>query len=240
MELLSLSGELTVAIHKGLRKSAKEILEHEDNLRKTAKNADEAKQIDDVIEELEEISRNYKIDNFIERGMKNGKTIGKIAKEVIIRELHNVTETATQVSRALKNNEIRLIKLDEKEFYDAIKEYGEKLDDIKDVVASQKNEIIYIKNNTSLDKAFGEIVHEGKHALDHLDGLFKNEKLLREETKLIVHDKVYMKSYVDKMTKDQVIELRARIAEREFQLVAKQKPDFSSVAEMISFIFKKY
>jgi len=237
--LLFLSGELTVAIHNGLRKSAKEILEHEDDIRKSAKNADEARQIDDLIEELEEISRNYKIDNFIERGMKNGKTIGKIAKEVIIRELHNVTETATQVSRALKNNEIKLIKLDEKEFYDAIKEYGEKLDDIKDVVASQKGNIIYIKNDTSLDKAFGEIVHEGKHALDHLDGLFKNEKL-REETKLIVHDKVSMKSYVDKMTKDQVIELRARVAEREFQLAAKQKPDFSSVAEMISFIFKTY
>ena len=49
-----MSGELTVAIKGGLRKSAKEVLEHTDVLKKTAKNADEAKQIDEVIERLEE------------------------------------------------------------------------------------------------------------------------------------------------------------------------------------------
>ncbi|WP_257621336.1 MULTISPECIES: hypothetical protein [unclassified Chryseobacterium] len=38
----------------------------------------------------------------------------------------------------------------------------------------------------------------------------------------------------------QAIELRARIVEREFQQAAKQKLDFSSVSEMISFILKKY
>lgn len=54
LELLSLSGELSVAIHNGLRKSAKEILEHEDNIRKSAKNADEAKEIDNLINHLEE------------------------------------------------------------------------------------------------------------------------------------------------------------------------------------------
>ncbi|WP_310028963.1 hypothetical protein [Flavobacterium arsenatis] len=52
MELLSLGGELTAAIHNGIRKNAKEILKHEDDLRKTAKNAEEAKQIDEVIDEL--------------------------------------------------------------------------------------------------------------------------------------------------------------------------------------------
>lgn len=56
LELLSLSGELSVAIHNGLRKSAKEILEHEDDIRKSAKNVDETKQIDDVIDELIEVA----------------------------------------------------------------------------------------------------------------------------------------------------------------------------------------
>lgn len=55
LELLSLSGELSVAIHNGLRKSAKEILEHEDDIRNSAKNVDEAKQIDDVVGELMEV-----------------------------------------------------------------------------------------------------------------------------------------------------------------------------------------
>ncbi len=186
------------------------------------------------------LERNFKIDNFIERGIKSGKTIGKINNETIIRELHNVTEAATEVSRALKTSKIQLIKLDEADFFDAIKKPGEKLEDIKDVLASQIGDVIYIKNGTSLDKAFGEIVHEGKHALDHVKGLFEDIPLLRKETKLITHDKVSMKSIVDKMTDDQVIELRARIVEREFQQAAKQKLDFSSVEAMISYIFKIY
>lgn len=190
---------------------------------------------DKVINALKE-SRNFKIDNFIARNMANGKTIGDISKDIIIRELHNVTETATQVSRALKKGKIKLVKLDETEFFKAIKEPGETLDEIKDVVACQKGDKIYLKNNTPLDKAFGEIVHEGKHALDEAQDI----AVLREETKLIVHDNVSMKSYVDKMTDGQVIELRARIVEREFQIEAKQKTDFSSVFDMISFIFKKY
>ncbi|MGH1518782.1 toxin glutamine deamidase domain-containing protein [Chryseobacterium sp. JK1] len=56
LELLSLSGELSVAIHNGLRKSAKEILEHEDDIRNSAKNVDEAKQIDELIEDLFNVS----------------------------------------------------------------------------------------------------------------------------------------------------------------------------------------
>lgn len=56
LELLSLGGELTAAIKGGLRKSAKEVLEHTDDVKKTAKNAEEAKQIDEVIEHLEEVA----------------------------------------------------------------------------------------------------------------------------------------------------------------------------------------
>ena len=119
-----------------------------------------------------------------------------------------------------------------------VKEIDPKCKKPEEVVATQFNDEIYILEDTSVDKAFGEIVHEGKHALDHRNGLFDDITKLREETKLIVHDKYPMKSTVDKMTNKQVIELRARIAEREFQLAAKQKPDFQSVPEMISFIIR--
>ena len=54
--MLSLGGELTVAIKNGLRKSAKEVLEHEDELRKTAKTVDETKEIDELIEHLDEVA----------------------------------------------------------------------------------------------------------------------------------------------------------------------------------------
>lgn len=51
-----------------------------------------------------------------------------------------------------------------------------------------------------------------------------------------------MRSYVNKMTDGQVIEFRARIAEREFLLEAKVELDenYKSVAAMISFIFRAY
>lgn len=122
--------------------------------------------------------------------MANGKTIGNISKEIIIRELHNVTEISTEVSRALKKGNIKLLKLDKDDFFKAIKEPWEKLEDIKDVVASQKGKYIYIRNDTTLDKAFGEIVHEGQHAFDEINGLFDDIPLLRKETNLIVHDNI--------------------------------------------------
>jgi hypothetical protein len=252
IEMLSLSGELTLAIRNGLKRSATKLVGKEEDLTRLEKQLDEVRVDEDgakrkltqdekkgIIDELNE-RRNLKIDNFIQRNMANGKTIGNISKEIIIRELHNVTEISTEVSRALKKGNIKLLKLDKDDFFKAIKEPWEKLEDIKDVVASQKGKHIFIRNDTTLDKAFGEIVHEGQHAFDEINGLFDDIPLLRKETNLIVHDNISMKSYVSKMTDGQVIELRARIVEREFQQAAKQKLDFSSVSEMISFIFKKY
>ncbi|WP_295212160.1 hypothetical protein [uncultured Chryseobacterium sp.] len=231
-----------------MKRSAVRLVEKEEDLVRLEKQLDEAvieengakrklskNEKDEIVKEFNE-RRNFKIDNFIERNMANGKTIGSISKEVIITELHNITNAATEISKALKKGKIKLVKLDEKEFLNAIKMPGEKMEDIEDVLASQIEDVIYIRNDRPLDKAFGEIVHEGQHALDELKDIAE----LREETKLIVHDKISMRNYVDKMTDGQVIELRARIVEREFQQVAKQKLDFSSVAEMISFIFKIY
>lgn len=52
LELLSLGGELTVVIKDGLRNSAKEALKHENEILKSAKNADEANEIDEIISQL--------------------------------------------------------------------------------------------------------------------------------------------------------------------------------------------
>lgn len=55
LEILSLSGELSVAVHEGLKKSAKEILAKEDILRRSAKNADEVEEVEELIEHLDEV-----------------------------------------------------------------------------------------------------------------------------------------------------------------------------------------
>ena len=51
-----MGGALTASIKGGLRKSAQDILIHTDDVKKTAKIADEAKQIDEVIEHLEDVA----------------------------------------------------------------------------------------------------------------------------------------------------------------------------------------
>ncbi|UOX34878.1 hypothetical protein LXD69_05045 [Flavobacterium sediminilitoris] len=80
-----MSGELTVAIKGGLRKSAQEALEHTDDLKKTAKNADETNQIDEVIEHLEDVAE---VDFMASH--KIGNLGGKVATERQIRQLRGI------------------------------------------------------------------------------------------------------------------------------------------------------
>jgi len=73
LELFILSAEITVAIKNGLQKSAKEVLEYEDELRKTANKADEVKQMDELIEELKRVAD----DNIKGKGLYSGKILSK-------------------------------------------------------------------------------------------------------------------------------------------------------------------
>ena len=97
LELLSLSGELTVGLHNALKKSAKEVLEHEDVLRKTAKNSDEVKLIDEAVEELEKIAElDYlaKWDNLpiSGKGYLGGKTLRRKEIKFWIDEIDRISK----------------------------------------------------------------------------------------------------------------------------------------------------
>lgn len=61
LELLSLSGELSVAIHNGLKKSAKEVLEHEDEIINELNKLDELDETNKLgfLDELKRISKEY-------------------------------------------------------------------------------------------------------------------------------------------------------------------------------------
>lgn len=148
LELLSLSGELTVAIHNGLRKSAKEILKHEDGLRKSAKNADEAKQIDVVIEELKRMADGGNNPKFslISKKVKDYWTKFLIKKGV---KIEIGTEEANRI-------------LDEN-FADGLfirKGFNSETNQFKE-------QIIYLKENPSTS-AFSE---ETYHALQNIEGV---------------------------------------------------------------------
>ena len=91
-----MGGELTIAIKNGIRKSAKEVLEHTDDVKKTAKNAEEAKQIDEVIEHLEDVAElDYlgKWDNLPVRGKGylGGKTLRRKEIKFWIDEINKIS-----------------------------------------------------------------------------------------------------------------------------------------------------
>jgi len=100
LELLSLSGELTVAIHNGLRKNAKEILEHEDDLRKTTKNADEAKQVDDVIEELK---------NIVDDRFKQLNSIADPVADILGAAYKSHPERLNEITSFLKSKKVEIV-----------------------------------------------------------------------------------------------------------------------------------
>ncbi len=84
LELLSLSGELTVAIKNGLQKSAKEVLEHSDDLEK---------QLDELVEkgELDEVGKQKLVDELYEVAgvslLNRGRLAGQILDEVAISKI---------------------------------------------------------------------------------------------------------------------------------------------------------
>jgi hypothetical protein len=101
LELLSLSGELTVAIHNGLRKSAKEILEHEDELRKTAKNADEVNKIEEALATLKKIASEKGTKGDITKSFFQNVKIA-LKEEMPLGSLFGQTRDYTCASNALK------------------------------------------------------------------------------------------------------------------------------------------
>ncbi|WP_456437418.1 hypothetical protein [Psychroserpens sp.] len=96
LEMLSLSGELTVALRKSLKTSSEGILKTHakelDNLKKNAKNADEIKEIDELVEHFENVAgmaqdtvslRFRNADDFLE----SAKRLSKIKPEQAIEYL---------------------------------------------------------------------------------------------------------------------------------------------------------
>ena len=88
--MLSLGGELTVAIKNGLRKSAKEVIEYEDELRKTANKADEVKQMDELIEHLDKIAgmaENIKTTKDVKKFLASAEKLAKINPGEVLKYL---------------------------------------------------------------------------------------------------------------------------------------------------------
>jgi len=105
-----LSGELTVALKKGIRKKAKKALREKsaiERLRKKAKNGEEVKQLDEVVEHLEEVAElERKLGSFV------------IFNKADVLTLEDITKLAKQVkeSSGIHNFDIIPVSRDNREY----------------------------------------------------------------------------------------------------------------------------
>lgn len=111
LELLSLSGELSVAIHNGLKKSAKEILEHEDELIKEASKGNH--NIDNLLDEI------YQIAEEKVRHLNIGDDLADIA-EVDIKSVAKIADRIRKTTK-LKNFDILVVDRNNEALFDLFK-----------------------------------------------------------------------------------------------------------------------
>lgn len=161
LEMLSLGGELTVALRKSLRKSADDILvNHADeleNLKTNAKNADEVKEIDDLVEHLDEVAEIKKQKNA------NG---GKSPKFSIIKPKVKSYWISFLEKKGIKfeigsAEAIKLLKKEEA--------LGLHVTRLKNIERNEFEQVIYLYDNPSTST----FLEECYHALQQLEGLPK-------------------------------------------------------------------
>ena len=242
--MVALAGEITILLKDKLTETAKELVE----------NLKFEKSLDDLVKkgEIDEVSKskvlseiehtsgiNTKIEDFFKRIKNKGKPIREIFISDIVRQLKNTTTQSTEVARALNKDKIRISVLEPSIFSGIGKSIDESVDFTK-VSAFEYNKKMYFRSDTEVDKFFNELVHEGTHALDNISGIIDDYDLLLKDTSKIIHEDKNVSKHVEKLNKSELIEFRARIHEREFQIITKQNPDFDSLDELVEFIKKEY
>lgn len=245
LELASLSGEVGVALKKGLQKSAKTIVENTDDLNKYLDDLVKKGELEEaekarLIKEIENTGGiKSKIEDFFERVKNKGKPIKEIFISDIVKQLRNVTPQSTRVAKALSKDKIQKKVLDSNSFEIYAEIFGGK-QDFSRISAFEYDGIMYFRENTPIDKFFNEIVHEGTHAIDRINLLMNDYDELFKRTKSIIFEGKSVEKYIKDLNLDELIEFRARFYEREFQIASQQIPDYNTIEEMIKFIKEEY
>lgn len=245
LELASLSGEIGVALKKGLQKSAKRIVENTDDLNKYLDDLVKKGELEEaekarLIKEIENTGGiKSKIEDFFERVKNKGKPIKEIFISDIVKQLRNVTPQSTRVAKALSKDKIQKKVLDSNSFEIYAEIFGGK-QDFSRISAFEYEGIMYFRENTPIDKFFNEIVHEGTHAIDRINLLINDYDELFKRTKSIIFEGKSVEKYIKDLNLDELIEFRARFYEREFQIASQQIPDYNTIEEMIKFIKEEY
>ena len=185
----------------------------DDAVESVAKTASKMDEIADTVEAVTDLSKSN-LDELALSGVtaasKKGNysaSIQNISRDDIIKTLEGVTEQSTDIANGLKSGEIKLNVLGD----DLFETY---LGVSSDTVAMQVGNQIYVRGGSST--LLSDIVHEGTHALDYVDGL----------------DEIIISSWSG--------EIRAYSAERLFQKQSGMLLDFLSEEDMLVHIWRNY
>ncbi|WP_407277480.1 hypothetical protein R5O20_05970 [Tenacibaculum maritimum] len=239
LEMIALTGEVSVFLKGKLQQSAKEIVENP----KFTKSLDELvkKGKKHITNEIENVSRiNTKIEDFFKRIKNKRKPIGEIFISDIVKQLKNVTPQSTLIARALNKDNIKRKILDPTSFKAYLEYFNGEVKNINRISAFEYGGTMYFRQTTSVDTFFNEIVHEGTHALDRVNEIIKDYDILFEKTKNLIDNGQSVDKYIQDLTLDQLVEFRARYYEREFQIISKQEPDYKAIKDMVNFIKEEY
>ncbi|KAB8155851.1 hypothetical protein EZY14_001170 [Kordia sp. TARA_039_SRF] len=247
LEIISLSGEISVALRTSLSKAAKEVIEHPElpKIKKQAeeiiKKADntgagkkskevlEAEEVLEAVRHLDEVVNSIPIfkkilfKEFIKTWGK--KNIREVPLERIIINLKGFTPQGNRVASMIESGKIEINILDDIEFDNMLRNSGHGEDKIKGTAAAAQGFEIYFRSSAGLERFMGEIIHEGTHAYD----IARIEELLnlgktKSEIKSIMGD---MESF----------EKRAYFHERAYQEAAGfNEVDFETIDKMLEHI----
>lgn len=177
-----------------------------------------------------------KISDFI-REYKNTK-LSEIFLDDIIKALEGITEQSSKVAQATKDRIIGRKILEDEIFETIYTSFTNK--SAEKVSAFALDGLTYFRESTPLEIFLKEYVHEGTHILDDFSKIGNNIEKLKKETGLIIHEGEIMQPYIKNLNKKQLIEFRARIFEREFEIASNMDLEFKSISDLIKFIKKHY
>ena len=193
------------------------------------------KKVKEVFDEIDN-EFNPKIEDYYKRFKKANKELREIPWSDIIRQIKNVTPQATILSRAFKKGIIGKKILDDFSFEQYVKVFSRGEISGENVSAFAYDKILYFRESTPVESFFNEIIHEGTHAVDEINGLFNDTVRLYNETAEIIHQGEKVEKYIRDLTDNQIIEFRARIFEREFQIATNQETDFESIKSLVKYL----
>ncbi|MCI3938120.1 hypothetical protein MQX03_12980 [Chryseobacterium aahli] len=243
IEMLSLSGELTIAIRNGLKRSAVKLVGTEENLTKLEKQLDEViveengvrrklkkEEKDGIVDELEGHIEKEKIKRKVDKKYKEfckkweNISLLKLTKNELIDALQGYTKHGDDVAELLRTNKMQYEFLDDADFEDLLRDYDydnvltdEQIFNSKAATLGGKT---FYRSSASVDDFLTEIVHEGSHVIDNI----LKKKMLKDGKAKKEIDGIIGNNWEQ--------EIRAYSHERDWQLKIRIKPEYESIQDI--------